>query len=192
MKENEEFYETKSSIHPSDKIIRIKRRTSRRKLRVVPNIPGVLRFLLDIVHDTPMLPLLLVLAVLWLVSSLGIFLAERLVNEQFHSYGTALWWTFTAMQTQGANSPGPITTLGILIGAIWSIIGTIVFFGIIIATVYGYFMVHRNRRHSQVIVDAIEYNLNEIDHLSVVELNALKDTVADIVNARISNIEKSN
>jgi voltage-gated potassium channel len=146
---------------------------------------------LDIIHDTPLVPLLLFLVAVWLISSLGVFLTERLVNEQFHSYGEALWWTFSAMQTQGANNPGPITTWGKFIGAIWSIIGTIIFFGVIVATVYAYFMAHRNRRHSQVIVDAIEYNLNEIDHLSVDELNALKDTVANIVNARISNIEKS-
>ncbi len=190
MKDSERSYETKSDTHPGDRVIHIKRHTGRRKLRVVPNIPGILRFFLDIVHDTPLLPLLLVLTMLWLVSSLGVFLAERLVNEQFHSYGEALWWTFTAMQTQGANSPGPITTWGMLIGGIWSIIGTIIFFGVIIATVYAYYMVHRNRRHSQLIVDAIEYNLNEIEHLSVDELNALRDTVANIVNMRIANIEK--
>ena len=191
MKDEERSYETKSSTRPGDRVIHIKRRTRRRKLRVVPNIPGIIRFLLDVMRDTPFLPLLFMLAILWLVSSLGVFLAERLVNEQFHSYGEALWWTFTAMQTQGANIPGPITTWGKLIGAIWSIIGTVIFFGVIIATVYAYYMTRRNRRHSQVIIDAIEHNLNEIDHLSVDELNALKDAVAHMVNTRISNIENN-
>ncbi|MFC1870835.1 ion transporter [Chloroflexota bacterium] len=193
MQDNERSYETRGGggTLPGDRVIHIKRSRHRRKLRVVPNIPGILRFFLDIIHETPLLPLLLVLTALWLLSSLGLFLAERLVNEQFHSYGNALWWTFTAMQTQGANSPGPITTWGILIGATWSIIGTIIFFGVIIATVYAYYMVPRNRRHAQVIIDAIEYNLNEIDHLSVDELNTLKDTVANIVNKQISNIDKS-
>ena len=191
MKESEKTYATEGRTRPGDKVFQVKMGGHRRRLRIVPNIPGILRFFLDIVRDTPFLPLLLFLAVLWLVSSLGVYLAERLVNDQFHSYGYTLWWTFTAMQTQGANSPGPITPLGMLIGAIWSIIGTVIFFGVIIATIYAYYMVPRRRRHSQVIVDAIEYNLNEIDHLSVNELNALKDTVVSIVNTRITNIENS-
>ena len=190
MKDNEKSYETKGRTRPGDKVIHIKKRTSRRRLRVVPNIPGILRFFWDIVHETPLIPLLLGLVALWLVSSLGVYLAERLVNEQFHSYGYALWWTFTAMQTQGANSPGPITPLGMLIGAIWSIFGTVTFFGVIIATIYAYYMVPR-RRPSRVIIDALQYNLDELEYLSIDELTALKNTVTNIVNAQISNIEKS-
>ena len=120
----------------------------------------------------------------------GVYLAERPVNEQFHSYGHALWWAFTAMQTQGANSPGPITPPGMLIGAAWSVIGTIAFFGVIIATIYAYYMVPR-RRPSRVIIDALQYNLDEIEHLNVDELTALRDTVTNIVNTRISDIEKN-
>ena len=191
MEDNEKSYETKGRIRPGDNIVHIKRSRHRRRLRIVPNIPGILRFFYDIVRDTPFLPLLLALVVLWLSFSLGVYHAERLVNEQFHSYGYTLWWTFTAMQTQGANSPGPITPLGMMIGAIWSIIGTTIFFGVIIATIYAYYMVPRQRRHSQAIVDAIEYNLNELDHLSVDELTTLKDTVANLVNRRISDIENN-
>ncbi|MFC1872651.1 ion transporter [Chloroflexota bacterium] len=191
MKEDNRFSETKSGTYPGDRVIHVKRRVGRRKLRVVPHIPGIIRFLLDIIHDTPLLPMLFVLTGLWLIFSLAVYLVEGPVNEQFHSYWYTLWWTFTAMQTQGANSPGPVHPLGMIIGGIWSIIGTIIFFGVIVATVYSYYMIHRNRRHSQVIIDAIEYNLDEIDHLSIDELNALKDTVASIVNARILNIEKS-
>ncbi len=94
------------------------------------------------------------------------------------------------MQTQGANSPGPITPPGMLVGAIWSIIGTVAFFGVIIATIYAYYMVPR-RRPSKVIIDALQYNLDELEHLSVDELNAVRDTVTNIVNARIAYIEKS-
>jgi hypothetical protein len=142
MEDKEKSYETKGQ-RPGDKIIHIQRRTHRRRLRVIPNIPGVLRFLIDIIHETPFVPLLLALAAFWLVSSLGVYLAERAVNDQFYTYGNALWWTFTAMQTQGANSPGPVTPPGMLIGAVWSIVGTVAFFGVIIATVYAYYMVPR-------------------------------------------------
>jgi len=190
MEDKQKPYEIKGQ-RPGDRTVRIQRRTHRRRLRVVPNIPGVLRFLWDIVSETPFVPLLLVLTGLWLLSSLGVYLAERPVNEQFDSYGHAIWWTFTAMQTQGANSPGPITPPGMVIGAIWSVVGTIAFFGVIIATIYAYYMVPR-RRPSRVIIDALQYNLNEIEHLTVEELMALRDTVINIVNTRISDIEKSN
>ena len=190
MKDNEKYYETKSSTHPGDRIVHIRRRTGRPKLRVVPHIPGILRFLLDIVHDTPLLPLLTVLTVLWLIFSLVIYLVEGPVNEQFHSYWYTLWWTFTAMQTQGANSPGPVHPLGMIIGGIWSIIGTVIFFGVIIAPIYSYYMSPK-RRHTKAIVEALQYNLEELEELSVDELTALKDTVTNIVNTRISNIENN-
>ena len=190
MKEPPKSYETRGHIRPGDRVVHVERHRRRRRLRVVPNIPGVLRFFWDIISETPFVPLLLVLTGLWLVSSLGIYLAERMVNEQFHSYEYALWWAFTAMQTQGANSPGPITSLGMLIGAIWSIVGTVAFFGVIIATIYAYYMVPR-RRPSRVIIDALQYNLDELEYLTVDELAALRDTVTNIVNARISDIEKN-
>ncbi len=190
MQDNERSYETRGGTLPGDKVIHIKERRRRHRLRIVPNIPGILRFFWDIVRETPLIPLLLVLVVLWLSSSLGVYLAERLVNEQFHSYGYSLWWAFTAMQTQGDNRPGPITPLGMLIGGVWSIIGTVIFFGVIIATIYSYYMIPK-RRHSKAIVDALQYNLNELEYLSVDELTALRDIVTNIVNTRISNIEKN-
>ena len=189
MKETPKSYETRGNTRAGDRVVHVERRRHRRRLRVIPNIPGVLRFFWDIMSETPFVPLLLVLTGLWLVSSLGIYLAERMVNEQFHSYGYTLWWAFTAMQTQGANSPGPLTSLGMLIGAIWSIVGTIAFFGVIIATIYAYYMVPR-RRPSRVIVNALQYNLDELEYLTVDELAALRDTVTNIVNARISAIAK--
>ena len=66
MKDNEKAYETEGRTRPADRIIHVKMGRHRRRLRVVPNIPGILRFFYDIVHDTPFLPLLLVLAALWM------------------------------------------------------------------------------------------------------------------------------
>ena len=189
MIDNEKSYEIKGQ-RPGDRVIHIQRRTLRRRLRIVPHIPGVLRFVRDITSETPLVPLLLALVVFWLCFSLGVYLVEGPGNEQFHSYWYTLWWTFTAMQTQGANSPGPITPLGMIIGGAWSIIGTAIFFGVIIGTIYAYYMVPR-RRHSKVIIDALQYNLDEIEYLAVDELMALRDTVTNIVNARIAEIEKS-
>ncbi len=187
MGEEERFEEVTSQL-PGDKVLRIQRRRPRRRLRIVPNIPGFLRFLRDIVIKTPLIPLILTLAGLWLLTSLGIYLAERGVNEQISSYGYALWWSFTAMQTQGANAPGPITTPGMIIGSIWSIFSTVAFFGAIIGTLYAYFMLPR-RRPSREIISAIQYNLDELENLSADELETLRDTIVRIIDTQISRLK---
>ena len=187
--EDKERFEEVTPLLPGDKVLRIHRRRPRRRLRITPNIPAVLRFLRDIVAKTPLIPLIITLTGLWLLASLGIYLAERGVSEQITSYGYALWWSFTAMQTQGANAPGPITTPGIIIGSIWSIFSTIAFFGVIIGTLYAYFMLPR-RRPSHEIISAIQYNLEELENLSADELEVLRDTTVRIVDAQISRLKE--
>ncbi len=186
MEKKERFEEIEPQL-PGDKILRVRRRRPRSKLRITPHIPGILRFLGDVVTKTPLIPLMIVLIVLWLLSSWGIYLAEHNVNQQISSYPNALWWSFTAMQTQGANAPGPITTGGMIIGAFWSIFSTIAFFGVIIGTLYSYFMLPR-RRPSRELIGALQYNLEELGKLSVDELEALKETITRLVDAQISRL----
>ncbi len=188
MKE-EEPLEQLSPLLPGEKVLRIRRRRPRRRLRITPDVPAIIRFLRQIATETPLIPLILALIGLWLLFSWGVYLAERGVNEQINSYGYALWWTFTAMQTQGANSPGPITASGILIGSIWSILSTVAFFGVIIGTLYAYFMLPR-RRPSREIVNALQYNLEQLEKLSVDELELLRDTTVRIVNAQIGELKQ--
>jgi len=188
--EDEETLEQLTPRQQGDKVLRIRRRRPRRRLRITPDIPGVFRFLRQIVNETPLIPLILALIGLWLLFSWGVYLAERGAGEQINSYGYALWWTFTAMQTQGANSPGPVTAPGMLIGSIWSILSTIAFFGVIIGTLYAYFMLPR-RRPSREIVSALQYNLEQLENLSVDELELLRDTTVRIVNAQIGELKKS-
>ncbi len=187
MEEKERFEEIEPLLS-GDKVLRIRRRSPRERLRITPNIPEVLRFLRDVTNKTPLIPLLIVLITLWLLSSLGIYLAEHNLNEQISSYAYALWWSFTAMQTQGANAPGPITTAGMIIGAFWSVFSTIAFFGIIIGTLYSYFMLPR-RRPSRELIGALQYNLEELENLSIDELETLKETTARLVNAQISRLK---
>ena len=187
--EDKETPEELTPLLRGDKVLRIRRRRPRRRLRLTPDIPGVFRFLKQIVTETPLIPLSLALIGLWLLLSWGVYLAERGVNEQINSYGYALWWTFTAMQTQGANSPGPITAPGMIIGSIWSIFSTVAFFGVIIATLYAYFMLPR-RRPSREIISTLQYNLGELENLSVDELEVLRDTTVQIVNAQIRELKQ--
>ncbi len=186
--EDKERFEEVTPLLPGDKVLRILMRRPRRRLRITPNIPAVLRFLRDIATRTPLIPLIVALAVFWLLFSWGIYLAERGVNEQITSYGYALWWSFTAMQTQGANAPGPMTTPGIVIGSIWSIFSTVAFFGVIIGSLYAYFMLPR-RRPSRELISAIQYNLEELESLSADELETLRDTTVRIVDAQISQLK---
>ena len=176
-------------LQKGDKVLRIRRRRPRRRLRIAPDIPGVFRFVKRMTTETPLVPLTLALVALWLLFSLGVYLAERGVNEQIDSYGYALWWSFTAMQTQGANAPGPITAAGMLIGSIWSILSTVAFFGVIIGTLYAYFMLPR-RRPSREIIGALQYNLEQLENLSVDELELLRDTTERIVNTQIGELKQ--
>ena len=187
--EDKETPEQLTPLQQGDKVLRIRRRRPRRRLRITPDIPGVFRFIRRIATETPLIPLILVLIGLWLLFSLGVYLAERGANDQINSYGYTLWWTFTAMQTQGANSPGPITATGILLGSIWSILSTVAFFGVIIGSLYAYFMLPR-RHPSREIISAIQYNLDELETLSTDELEALRDTTVRIINAQISRLKQ--
>jgi voltage-gated potassium channel len=188
MKE-EETLEELTPLLRGDKVLRIRKRRPRRRLRLTPDIPAVFKFLRQIVTETPLIPMIIALIGLWLLFSWGVYLVERDANEQINTYGYALWWTFAAMQTQGANNPGPITALGIIIGSIWSILSTVAFFGVIIATLYAYFMLPR-RRPFREIISAIQYNLGELDNLSVEELEMLRDTTVRIVNAQIGELKQ--
>ena len=188
MKEKERLEEL-TPLQPADKVFRIRRRRPRRRLRLTPDIPEILIFLKQIVNETPLIPLILALIGLWLLFSWGVYLTEQGVNEQINSYGYALWWTFTAMQTQGANSPGPITVPGMLIGSIWSLLSTVAFFGVIIGTLYAYFMLPK-RRPSREIVGALQYNLEQLENLSVDELEVLRDTTVRIVNTQIREVRQ--
>jgi voltage-gated potassium channel len=188
MKEGETLEELTPLLR-GDKVLRIRKRRPRRRLRLTPDIPAVFKFLRQIVTETPLIPMIIVLIGLWLLFSWGIYLVERDANEQINTYGYALWWTFAAMQTQGANSPGPITALGMIIGSIWSILSTVAFFGVIIATLYAYFMLPR-RRPFREIISAIQYNLGELDNLSADELEMLRDTTVRIVNAQIGELKQ--
>jgi len=188
MEEKERFEEV-APLLPGHKVLRIRKRRPRRRLRITPNIPEFFRFLRDMATKTPLIPIVIVLVALWLLFSFGIYLAEHEVNEQIASHGHALWWSFTAMQTQGANAPGPITPVGMVTGAIWSVISTISFFGVIIAIFYSYFMFPR-RRPSRELIGAIQYNLEELENLSTDELETLKETTVRVINAQISRLKE--
>jgi voltage-gated potassium channel len=138
------------------------------------------RFAEDVLIYTPITKMVLLLVVLWLIFSAGVYLSERSVTgASIESYGEALYWGVAAFSTAGiADTPTSDTAL--LIGGLWIVIGSVLFFGTIVATVTGYFMRPMLRPHKK-IIDTIEYNLEQLNDLTVDELDLLKETVDTLI-----------
>ena len=139
-----------------------------------------LRFVIDINRHTPFVGMLLLLIVLWLVFSAGMYFAERGVEAaSIDSYGAALYWGIAAFSTAGIADT-PASGIGRLIGGVWIVLGSVLFFGAIVATVTAYFMRPLQRPHKK-IIETIEYNLEQLDDLDVDELDLLRETVDTLI-----------
>jgi len=187
MSEQEPF-EAVPPIRPGDRVLRRKRRP-RRRLRFAPNVPEVFRFIKEIVTQTPFLPIVSVLLVLWLFFSAGMYFAERGASESMiQSYGSALYWGVTAFSTTGMADI-PVTGAGHIIGSIWMVVGTIIFFGAIIASVTSYFLRPRQHPTKQIITN-IQYNLGILEDLSADELETLKRTTVGLIETRMDQLKQ--
>jgi len=146
------------------------------------------RFLKDISVHTPFTKMVFLLVVLWIMFSTGIFLAERgTEGAALNSYGDALYWGIAAFSTAGIADT-PISGTAQLIGGLWIVIGSMLFFGTIVATVTTYFMRPMQRPHKK-IIDTIEYNLEQLNDLTIDELDLLKETV-DTLIAHVEHLKE--
>lgn len=138
------------------------------------------RFFKDVLTYTPFIKMLILLTGLWIIFSIGIYLAENAhQNTLPFSFGDALYWGVAAFSTAGiADTPG--SGLAKLLGGIWIVIGSGLFFGAIVATITTYFMRPMQRPHKK-IIDTIEYNLEQLNDLDPDELNLLKETVDTLI-----------
>lgn len=147
------------------------------------------RFLSDITTHTPFIRMLAYLIALWALFSLGIYVAERGIDESsILTYGDALYWGIAAFSTAGI-ADAPVSGAAKAIGGIWIVIGSMLFFGTIVATITTYFMKPMQRPHRR-IIDTIEYNLEQLGELTVEELDLLKETV-DTVIEHVERIKKT-
>lgn len=138
------------------------------------------RFISDISLHTPFSKMAILLVLLWLGFSAAIYLAEEGVpGTSINSYGNALYWGIAALSTAGI-ADAPVSGSAQLIGGIWIVLGSVLFFGTIVATVTTYFMRPMQRPHKK-IIDTIEYNLEQLEDLSVDELDLLKETVDTLI-----------
>ena len=139
------------------------------------------KFIKEIIDRTLFLQMASILAVLWLIFSAAMFLAERSIdNSPIQSMGDALYWGIAALSTAGIANP-PMSGLSKFIGGAWIIVGSVMFFGIIVSTVTAYFMRPVQRPTDQ-IVESIEYSLEELDQLSLEELDLLKENVDTLID----------
>lgn len=146
------------------------------------------RFIDDIATYTPFTKMVFLLIVLWLIFSTGVYLAERSMDgSPIGSYGEALYWGVAAFSTAGIADT-PVSNTARLVGGLWIVIGSVLFFGTIVATVTGYFMRPMQRPFKK-IIDTIEYNLEQLDDLSLDELDLLKETV-DTLIAHVEHLKE--
>ena len=138
------------------------------------------RFIKDISVHTPFTKMIFLLIILWLIFSAGLYLAEHdIEGAAITSYGKALYWGIAAFSTAGIADT-PKSSIAQFLGGTWIVIGSVLFFGTIVATVTTYFMRPMQRPHNK-IIDTIEYNLEQLNNLTIDELDLLKETVDTLI-----------
>jgi voltage-gated potassium channel len=138
------------------------------------------KFIRDVLIHTPILKMTFLLLVLWVLSSVALYFAERgAEGTTITSFGRALYWGIAAFSTAGIADM-PVNGISELIGGLWIILGSIMFFGAIVASVTAYFM-RPLQRPSRQIVDTIEYNLEQLEDLDIEELEVLKETTDALI-----------
>ena len=146
------------------------------------------RFLNDISVHTPFTRMVVLLVTLWMIFSAALYLSEQGIEAStIDSYGKALYWGVAAFSTAGIADT-PASGLGRLLGGLWIVIGSVLFFGTIVATVTTYFVRPLQRPHKQ-IINTIEYNLEQLDDLDLSELELLKGTV-DTLIVQVENLKQ--
>lgn len=137
------------------------------------------RFIRDVIAETPFVKMLILLLVLWILFSAALYVVEQTQGSPIVTFLDALYWAVAAFSTAGIADT-PVTQSGKVIGALWIIIGSVIFFGTIVATITVYFM-RPLQRPARRIVDTIEYNLERLDELSMEELDLLRDTTDTLI-----------
>jgi voltage-gated potassium channel len=151
-----------------------------------PSDSALARYVRSTFRETYLPHFSLALVLSWLAFATALYFAEQSADQPvISSYGEALYWGVAAFSTAGIADT-PAAPLSQLIGGLWIVVGSVIFFGIIVASVTGYFMrpvQHPLRR----LINLIEYNLEHIQDLTVEELDLLKETT----DALIEHAEKT-
>ena len=134
----------------------------------------------DISQHTPFIRMIGYLLILWLGFSAAIYLLEAgVTGASIRTPGDALYWGVAAFSTAGIADT-PVSGAAKLLGGAWIVIGSMLFFGTIVATITTYFTRPMQRPHRR-IIDIIEYNLEQLGDLDLDELDLLKETVDTLI-----------
>jgi voltage-gated potassium channel len=149
-------------------------------MRKPMNAGRLRRVFRDLLVNTPFVRIVAAMVFSWLFFAFALYLAESPdPSSPISSYGRAVYWALAGFTTAGiANQP--VTGAGLLVGGVWMIAGSAIFFGGIVATVTAYFtrpLLRPERR----LIETIEYNLEQIDNLTLEELDLLKETVQSFI-----------
>lgn len=179
-----------SKIRPRVKIIRRSRKAGTR-LRRVPRIPSIFIFLKDLIIHTPFLQMFILLVIVWFSLSAGIYFAEYdAEGTSILTYGDALYTALAGFSTSGIAAM-PVTPWGKVLCAFMMVIGSAIFFGAIVAAITVYFMRPLQRPKKQ-LISTIEYNLGQLEGLSIEELELLKETTDNLINVQIEQNKAKN
>jgi voltage-gated potassium channel len=183
-------FEELPSTTIGDRVLRVRRR-HRLSLRQLSwsAVRGVIR---DFVMETPFIMMLPVITILLLLFAGGIYFAEvSAPGSNIDSYGEALWDSVVLMTTAGTMSE-PVTTAGHVIGAIWTVLGCLLFYGTIIASASAYFLLPLSsyfllprKGEEAKLVATIQYNLGRLQELSTSDIEALKDEIVVLLDATL-------
>jgi voltage-gated potassium channel len=133
------------------------------------------KLVFDVLKHTPVIRASTILISFWLLFSAGIYFCEiGAEGTTLTSYGKALYWGVAAFSTAGI-AERPVNGASEFIGAVWIVLGSMLFFGAIVATITAYFTRHLQHPSKQ-IIETIEYNLEQLDDLTIEELELLKET----------------
>jgi len=150
-------------------------------------MPEVFRVFREILTTTPFLPMFFTLVVLWLIFSAGMYALEHgTPGAAMTSYGEALWWGLASVETMGTPYE-PITTGGRVLGGIWAILGVMLFWGTIIASVT-VLLASRRKRSTERTIETIQYNFGELSDLSLNELDGLRYVANKTIDQRIEEL----
>ncbi|TEU04272.1 MAG: hypothetical protein E3J24_01675 [Dehalococcoidia bacterium] len=86
--------------------------------------------------------------------------------------------------TSMGTAPIPVSGAGQIVGGIWAVLGCVIFYGAIIASVTVYFARRKEGTMKQ-IISTVEYNLERLDDLSLEELEILKETTDRLIDTQI-------
>ena len=122
------------------------------------------RFERDMLAHTPFFILVGLLFVSWLIFSGGVYFAEcGAAGTTITSYGRALYWGVAAFSTAGI-ADAPVTGLAQLIGGLWIVLGSVLFFGTV-----------------RLAGRQLNRPLERLEDLTVEELALLKATVDSLI-----------